>query len=189
MYSEAEARERFLNWINKPEVVENGKTFHVTYTMLSKCGEYWVIRGEAIDPMQRGAGISGYLLNNLTGEISYYSHEPTPEDFLKDLYDEREADGKYYVLCCGFSSSDKRQLLNLRKKLNILPRQAVYLVKAKPIWFYGIKRHLIELQGYLENIGISSEIRLVNDVTEIEKIDYNHLTWDRVLSKLKGLCG
>ncbi len=62
MYSEHQAREKFLAFINR-KIGGTEKEFEIKNIRLSDRKDYWIIGANAISPMHQAGGGYGYLLD------------------------------------------------------------------------------------------------------------------------------
>ncbi|WP_087026396.1 hypothetical protein [Thaumasiovibrio subtropicus] len=176
MYSEKEAREKFLAYINR-DIGGTESEFEIKRIQLSEREDFWIIGANAISPLHQAGGVYGYLLDADTGEVLVMGFNG-PYAYLQDKYDDEEANGCSYVLSCGFESSDKEQIVNLRKKLETSYSLAIKCVKSQNQWFCGKKRELLQLKKHFDDQDIPTKIELVEISSAMFHLDdCNGLYW------------
>lgn len=124
---------KLLSYLNKNIWGTEGE-FEVKSIVLSERGDCRVITANAISSIHQASAVYGYLCDAVTGETLVMDSNG-PYAYLEDKYDYGAAKGKKYVLRCGFGASDKPQVVNLRKKLNIGYAPTLKYIKYDSQWF------------------------------------------------------
>ncbi len=169
MYSEKEARETFLAFINRNRGGTESE-FEMKRIQLSERKDFWIIGANAVSPLHQAGGVYGYLLDAESGEVLVMGYNG-PYAYLQDKYDDEEANGRSYVLVCGFESSEKEQVVNLRRKLETSYSSAVKYVKRNNQWFCGKKRELLELKKHFDEKNIPTKVELVEVSSALFNLD------------------
>ena len=179
MYSEQQAKEIFLEYINSPEVIGTPKEFVVYAIRRSEKEDYWIISANAKPGCPQSGGVYGYLVDVVSGEVIVVGPDGIGA-YLKDKYDLEEANGREYVLSYAHEPNDKKAIVNLRKVLSINYPMAVVYARNKRQWFKGRKRYLEGAQELLREKDIRSEIKLVEKSDALFSLEQTVWWWSEI---------
>ena len=141
MYSEKEAKEKVLSFVNSPNSGENSDEFVISSIRLSPREDFWIVQANCRAYVEFGdlskcyVGVGAYMLNAETGEIEIIGSAESPDNFLQDVYDERIAGNRFYALKCSHDLGDKRAIVNLHKMFNCPLVKAKELIRSNQYWF------------------------------------------------------
>ncbi len=186
MFSEKQARKIMLDFVNAEREQQNLPLYEVTTIQLTERSDYWVISIDfrKADPEGFPVGVSGYLLDNSTGEIIVCGSNLPPEVYVQDKYDREDAQGKSYVLSCTLDDN-KCNVLNLKKNFGISYSESIDLIRNQKDWLTGKKRYLMIAQEILARAGISTTIKLVATAPALVKATQVYWWQDEIINDIK----
>lgn len=114
------AKKIILDYLNSPQTIKNIKDnlFVIQSLKLSSKSDYWIIRANSEAYVKyRGSskcyvGVNAYLVNTHTGQIEIVTSAQI-DKYLQDKYDERDSNGKFYVLGSGYKDKNKLAIIKL----------------------------------------------------------------------------
>lgn len=176
-----------------------GDEFAPTQAKLTDEEDFWIISGNTKalvvdrDETRRLVGYGGFLVNAMTGDLHVVGSAQKVEDILQDLRDDRAAEGRFYVLAAGTGSGDHSEVSALRKVVPCGIMHARQLLTS-PIrfWFTGKKRLLQGYVNQLHQLGLPSEIILVDDPSSALPVAWtSSFRWDfeRLVEQIKAVQG
>lgn len=159
-------------------------------------GDYWVICANSENFVLHGdwssllVGVSGYLINAESGELTVVGSGQSLEIALQDMSDKEAAGSLHYVLQPAFDRSDKAALINLRQHLQCPLRAAIALLSADHRnWLVGDRRLLISAQTVLGEKHIETEISLQADPGGAAVLQHEVTNWDALVERMHVLLG
>lgn len=170
---------------------QSGERFAVQSCVLSEKGDYWIVRANSEDFVHRGmqesqyVGVDAYLVSTVSGKVETVGSGQGVGRYLEDQYGLAAAEGKHYVLVCGFDSGDRASVIRLRQKLGCTLQRAVQLTStAAGAWLYGTRSALVHAQALFWQEGIATTIQLRADIESAAWIDHTAWQWDALKSTL-----
>jgi len=188
MVTEADAKRSVLS---RMQGASESEAFAVQSCALTPLRDYWIVRANSAGYVLNGdlarcyVGVNAYLVDTRTGEIEVVGSGATVDQYLQDKYDLREAAGRHYVLCAGFSADDKRAIIRLRQKLECSLQRARMLSERNRPWATSARRTLVMAQELLQKQAVSTLITLVDDPLDARPIDTGIWHWDALKRALQ----
>lgn len=183
MYSELEARQKVLDFVNSGSA-EREDEFVVSSIHLSEHSDYWIVTANSRAYVEEGdisrcyVGVSAYMLNTESGEIEIIGSAQSPQIFLQDKYDLRRAGSQSYVLVCSHDKYDKRAIINFHQVFKCPLQKAIKLIRERRDWFTGKKRFLVEAQNLLAQKGIKTIVELKSQTLATSTIKSEIIWWE-----------
>ena len=168
MLTSEQAQTVVLNQVNNPNrQCTDDELFVVSYCRLSPRKDFWVISANSkayiIDGDQSKCyvGVGAYLVDVESGDLTIVGSGQSLNDYFQDMYDDRTANGKVYLLRSGYNSLPKAEVITLKNLLGCdLKESRELLIGSSKDWVYGKNRVLVKFQNYLIDKGIKTEITL-----------------------------
>ncbi len=184
MYNETQAKEKVLELVNKPGRGHDEDEFVISSIRLSENRDYWVVHANSKAYVEFGdssrcyVGVGAYMVDSITGQIEIVGSAESPEQFIQDKYDLKKANGKSYILTCNHDIKDKKAIVNIHQVFNCPLNKAKYLLRENRNWFSGKKRHLEQVQSFMNSKGIKTEIKLADLDSAIASINSEVIWWE-----------
>lgn len=188
MVTEDDARLSVLALLHDEPGCEHCAVESCTLTPLR---DYWIVRANSAAYVLHGdlsklyVGVNAYLVDTCTREIEIVGSGWSVDQYLQEKYDLREAAGRHYVLCAGFSAEDKKAIILLRQKLECSLQRARTLAQAESRWVTGTRAALLTAQTLLRSQGVPTLITLVDDPLDARLIDRGAWHWDALKRALQ----
>ena len=137
---------------------------------LDSRGRYWVIFANTRAWVVYGdggrclVGVSAYLIEVSTGELTVLGSGSDWRTYLEDLYDREETGGAYRVLISDHEVNDKRAIIRLHQRLGCSLGDARWLLsEANRSWFTGTRRVLTDAQAMFASLDMRTHLEVRDD--------------------------
>jgi len=161
------------------DVQDSGDEFYPASAELTEEKDYWMINGNSKSFITDGielkcmVGISGFIVDAHSGDLSIAGSLQDPYDILQDCRDDKLAGEKRYVLAGGLGRSDATEITQLRGLFPCgISRARELLSEPERFWFTGKLRYLQSYQKDLMQQGMITEILILDDVSEAIEVHW-----------------
>lgn len=127
-------------------------------------GDFWFVLLRQVPSQPLLVGSGSYLIDVQTAEVQHLSSGTDVATFLRELRDNRLADGKHWVLKTSFEGHDHKAILQLRKRCGLSISEARRLTRYREPFLTGQRWNLELLESSLIGFGFDTEILLVDEL-------------------------